>query len=453
MNILRTFILFLVSTFSLSAQFYFNKNYDFEEQEDIFWAIENHTGNQTVAIGITRSINLENKITFSFLDGLGNQSRSIVYGEPLIQYRNVQGILDENALVVSATFVENGQEDFVHAFLMKMSLFGEVLWTQKTGLEDRRNVTKRHIATSDEGYLLVGYTDDFSSGNLERIAYAVKVDSLGTLLWEKTYGTADSLESIFDVVETDDNHYLFLGQQSDGDNSAEHGQNQDIWLMKADQNGEVVWEKKHGDIFFQEGNDIQRVEGGYVIVGTTHEENVVFSRPFGWVLKVDENGEYLWERKYAGISYTGKHWRDNFREVRETKNGDLIIVGLSDNFNTTVTNMGILVKMTADGDSLWTKAYHNSFYQHVFFDFELAEDGGFNICGWTDYGVESGTRDGWILKVDSLGNTCQPANCDSIFTTSIHYDITTHYPTHFYPNPAQNRVTFQHRLPKGKEAV
>lgn len=453
MNILRILLFLLFSTFSLSAQFYFNKNYDFDEQEDIFWALENHSGNQTITIGVTRTGNWENKITYTVLDGLGNETYHKQYGQTGILYQNVQGILHEGALIVSATLAENEQSDITDFFFMKMSLFGEVLWTQKMGFENRRNVTKRHIPTSDGGYLLVGYTGDYLSSNIDVYGYVVKTGSLGTLMWEKTYGTTDSIDVIFDAVETEDNDYLLLGVQSDGDNSTVDGQNQDIWLIKIDQNGEILWEKKYGTTFFEEVYDIQRVEGGYLVVGITNEDHVLVGRPHGWIIKVDEKGDLLWEKKYTAISYSGIHWADTFREVRELDDGSLMIIGNSENFNTALTTMGILVKLTAEGDSLWTKAYHSNFSNHIFWDFEQAQDGGFTICGHANYGVEGGTRDGWILKVDSLGNTCQPANCDSIITTSIHYEVTTNYPTQFFPNPAQNRVTFQHRLPKGKEAV
>ncbi|MEZ4887498.1 MAG: T9SS type A sorting domain-containing protein [Chitinophagales bacterium] len=335
--------------------------------------------------------------------------------------------------------------------LTKFNHDGDILWTHKYGTFNKRSVPKRIINTSNGGFLIVGYTDNFPT--LNGLGYVVRTDSIGTLLWEQTYGDLDSLEAIFDAIEMEDKNYLLLGLQSDGDNNAEFGQNQDIWLIKIDQNGEILWQKKHGSPYYDEVYDIQKVEGGYVMAGVTFEGHLLKEEAIGYVAKIDEEGNILWEKKYAGISYTGKHWGDSFREVRELSDGSLMVMGISRNYNEFFSPMGILVKLTAEGDSLWTKAYHNNVSNHYFWDFEPTEDGGFVMCGWANYGVESGTQDGWVLKVDSLGNTCQPANCDSIFTTSIHYDITTHYPTQFYPNPAQNRVTFQHRLPKGKESV
>ncbi|MGB1243152.1 MAG: T9SS type A sorting domain-containing protein, partial [Chitinophagales bacterium] len=188
-------------------------------------------------------------------------------------------------------------------------------------------------------------------------------------------------------------------------------------------------------------------EDGYLIVGYDQAGPIGNLRPSGLLLKVDKEGNYLWERSYTG-SIFNLELTDQFRAIEELSDGNLIVVGSSENENEYGFFMGLLMKLTAEGDTIWTKTYSNNLnVDHYFWDVEVLEDGGFAICGW-GYGVESGTQDGWILKVDSLGNTCQPANCDSIFTTSIHYDITTHYPTRFYPNPAKNQVTFEHRLTK-----
>ncbi|MGB0931220.1 MAG: T9SS type A sorting domain-containing protein [Chitinophagales bacterium] len=346
----------------------------------------------------------------------------------------------EFVLVVSKKNIET---QINKPLLVKISESGDILWQKTYSYGEFSDIPKKLIQSQDKGFLISGFTQNTENGRED--AYLVKTDSLGNMEWQQTYGLLNP-EGADHALQTEDGGYLVLGERIGS------GIRRDIWLFKIDSEGNFMWEKVYINAYHQEANEMIEVEDGYLIVGYDQAGEIGKVRPSGLLMKVDKQGNYLWERTYTG-SIFNLELTDQFRAIKELSDGSLVIVGNSENENEYAYHMGLVMKLTAEGDTVWTKTYSNNLNDdHYFWDVEVLEDGGFGICGW-GYGIESGTQDGWILKVDSLGNTCQPANCDSIFTTSIHYDITTHYPTHFYPNPAQNRVTFQHRLPKGKEAV
>ncbi|MEZ4887043.1 MAG: T9SS type A sorting domain-containing protein [Chitinophagales bacterium] len=366
------------------------------------------------------------------------------YGKNQHHYQD--GYLAKMEKEYCAFLTEMDVQTNIEKYLMiRFNNTGDTLYTKRYDTGPENEGARKLTPTKDGGFIMTGFSTNFP--NELGQAYIIKTDSLGNMEWQDDYGGLNSSDEGIEIIQTADGGYLVMGWTSI------QNSNRDVWLFKIDSLGNMLWDKKYGSWFFEECKDILEVEDGYVLVGYQYQAPNQDEGSRGYILKIDKEGNLLWEKTYTGVSeYYGTRLDDAFWEVRELEDKSLAVIGNSRNYNELERFSGILVKLTAEGDSLWTKVYSNSISTHQFWDFEVTEDNGFVICGFT-LGVESGTQDGWVLKTDSLGNTCQPANCDSIITTSIHYEVTTNYPTQFFPNPAQNRVTFQHRLPKGKEAV
>ena len=442
---MRTIILLLLTHCLLAQEeTYFNYVYDYEQSSE---ACRSMTllKDSFISLHLTSNAFNQNRYIIQRNDFDGNLIWRKVYGEDGFDYLNGDMLTineTEFVLVVSKYDLE---KESSKPLLVKFNEIGDSLYQKTYGTGIFSDVPKKLIQTQDKGFFISGFTEN--TGNDKEDAYLVKTDSLGNLEWQKSYGHLERQEGADQAVQTEDGGYLVLGEKL-----ATAGLLRDVWLFKIDSLGNLLWEKFYSSQHYQDGKEMIEVSDGYIIVGTSIENTSGIVRTDGYLLKVNNQGERLWEKTYTG-SIFGIELSDQFRAVKELDDESLVVVGSSENENEFGFFMGLIMKLTAEGDTIWTKTYTNNLdFDHYFWDFEVLEDSGFAICGW-GYGIESGTQDGWILKVDSLGNTCQPANCDSIFTTSIHYEVTTHYPTSFYPNPAQNRVTFQHRLPKGKEAV
>ncbi len=440
-------ILFLSSLTILAQETYFNKNYDILESSQTMKSLE-IVGEEYFVLGPSSFSNGEDIYTIWKIDKQGEVLSLYNYGEG-DNHDYLEGHLQ---VVEDKIFVFFSRKDSLSDskyYLASISLEGELLWEETYDLGILIEGARKLTPTSDKGFIMAGFSLNFPDELGQ--AYIVKTDSLGNMEWQKDYGSWEEDAQANEIIELEDGGYLVMGWMS-----YQEAVNRNIWVFQIDSEGNMLWEETYGNSYLEECSDILEVEDGYVIVGYQYPNSILESDPNGYIFKIDKEGNLLWEKKYSGTLYidTFEHQlSDIFREVRELEDGNLVVIGRSRNHKSSGRHSGILMKLTSEGDSLWTKAYSNILYSNYYlWDFEITEDNGFVMCGWGG-GVESGTQDGWILKVDSLGNTCQPANCDSIFTTSIHYEITTHYPTSFYPNPAQNRVTFEHRLPKGKEAI
>ncbi len=144
-----------------------------------------------------------------------------------------------------------------------------------------------------------------------------------------------------------------------------------------------------------------------------------------YAAKFDLQGNMLWEKKFGdNLPVTG------FYSIRELFDGSLIAAGV---YNPPSSHaMGLIFKLTSNGDSIWNKTYYNGFFSHNYLqDIFPTPDGGFVACGYiTPVLPDTGHQDLWILKIDSLG--CEVSNCILSIDNIIQKKIIKVYPNAFY---------------------
>jgi hypothetical protein len=92
--------------------------------------------------------------------------------------------------------------------------------------------------------------------------YLIKTDADGNAEWEKTHG-GESYDTGFSVLQTSNGGYIIVGETSS------YGAGfYDVYLIKTDEDGTVVWEKTFGDMESESGHSVQQTsDGGYIIAG------------------------------------------------------------------------------------------------------------------------------------------------------------------------------------------
>jgi len=135
--------------------------------------------------------------------------------------------------------------------------------------------------TMDNGYIIVGASYPPSPDSCD--VYLLKTDSLGNALWERTYGGA-AWDGAYCVLQTPDGGYVVLGvTKSIGAGSG------DLWFFKTDTLGNMLWSRTYGGAASDGGIDVrQTLDGGFILTGITSSFG---SEPGDvYLIKTDENG-------------------------------------------------------------------------------------------------------------------------------------------------------------------
>jgi hypothetical protein len=280
----------------------------------------------------------------------------------------------------------NGESD---VWLIKTDSEGNKLWDKTFGysITDSGSEVKE---TNDGGYIIIGSV--FQTGGPHGDIWLIKTDSNGNKLWDKEFGGIGHNYGN-SILITDDGGFLLIGSSfiSQEENSYQ------LWLIKTDENGEILWDKKLGGSNFEAGWCAQPTnDGGYIITGEIRSSEPESINT--WLLKIDSNGDILWEKSFDGSDISRGH------SVIPTNDDGYIIAG-----HTTVgpTYEAMLIKTNCNGDLEWKKTYGTFLGLEMFWSIQQTPDDGYIIAGeTTSYGRGIGPNKGdvWLLKTDSKGN-------------------------------------------------
>ena len=190
--------------------------------------------------------------------------------------------------------------------------------------------------------------------------WAIKLDTNGTKQWRHFYGGSNT-DSAFDVVQTEDQGYIIVGSSDSSDIDITNSKGTyDYWATKIDENGTLVWEKSYGGSEIDQGYSITKtMDGNFIIVGDARSNDLDVSSNHGsadvWILKIDPSGNILWEKNFGGSSF------DSAKAIIPSRDSGFYIVGDSRSADNDLTsNKGNndvwVLKIAESGNLEWQKS-------------------------------------------------------------------------------------------------
>lgn len=301
-----------------------------------------------------------------------------------------------NTLDISKEFNDSGVDNDDSITLNHSKIIGETenidienpVWFKTYGPNYSQNKIRDTIECSDGGFCILG-----TLGNPDDIMYLadailLKTDSDGNHLWNHTYGRSDEvIESTADVIECANGDFAFVGQQflldtsdrlgwlvrtnstghlkynltypsstslvrlielSSGDLFVSGAYYTNIFVMRTDENGTVIWSTPIASSLDDKVTDmIQSSTGEFIITGFSRQTSPHIAIPF--LLKIDEDAVFHWYNHYTfEIDDTQSY------SVIELDSGAYLMAGA----------MGLhlwFCEISVDGDRIWYKTIPTEF--------------------------------------------------------------------------------------------
>ena len=331
-----------------------------------------------------------------------NQYWAKTYGGSSSDYANsIQQTTDGGYIVGGSTY-SFGAGD-ADAWILKLDQDGAVTWQKTYGGSDRDYVDSIQ-QTTDGGYIAGGSTYSFGAGLSD--FWILKLDQDGAVTWQKTYSSYNdwgvNSDSVDSIQQTADGGYIVAGSSLEND---EFGDDYDFWILKLDANGDITWQKKYLWYDWIFINSIQQtLDGGYIVTGYlwnfySEEPNRFDSDIF--VLKLNNSGNIIWDKFYDNGSWEYAY------SIQQTSDGGFIVTGGTEDSDAATT---WIFKLTSNGDISWQKNYAGSGFYYTKSIHQTDDDGdnvrddGYIVVGSTSTDYLDDDHDILVLKLNSSGN-------------------------------------------------
>lgn len=246
-------------------------------------------------------------------------------------------------------------------WLLKTDSAGIVQWQKQFFFCDTARVLYGKAIQLENGNILY-LTELYLS---RRDVQLMMFDSNGNILWTQAWG-GSLFDYAGDVVEADDNGFLIAAytNSTDGDITGNKGA-KDIWIIKLNSEGDLVWEKCYGGNFNEESRSVLKLSDGYLVGGMSESINADVSGHHGsstyydlWVFKIDLNGSLIWNKSFGGIN------NEYAAQMIPLNDGNFLITGSSyssdyniiDHHKSVVFGDQWTIKFKGDGTIIWQKS-------------------------------------------------------------------------------------------------
>jgi hypothetical protein len=260
----------------------------------------------------------------------------------------------------------------------------DTLWTRTYGgAED--DYGQSVVEIDDGGYMMVGSTTSYGAGQSD--VYLLRIDPVGDILWAQTYGGGDN-DYGYDIFLTPDGGSVLAGETS----SFGAGKS-DIYLIKTDVDGDTLWTRTYGGADWDKGYSVDgTMDGGFVVVGYTNSSGAGLSDIY--LVRTDSIGDTLWTKTYGGENF------DCGYSVVQASDSGYVLTGYTGSYGSGWSSVYI-IKTDSKGDTLWTKVYGGT-------DEDLGHcitegSGGTYIMAGTSWSYGPGGADVWVITLDSTG--------------------------------------------------
>jgi hypothetical protein len=137
--------------------------------------------------------------------------------------------------------------------------------------------------------------------------------------WEHTFGGALQ-DKAYGIVSLPDGGLIVVGN-SRSEQSLEYN----AWLLRLGRDGKIIWERSFGGSGSDQAYAVASTPGGGVAVAG-HTRSKGAGKSDVWILRLNLEGELLWERTFGGLE------NDRARTIDAMADGGFVIAGMTQSY-------------------------------------------------------------------------------------------------------------------------
>lgn len=401
-------ILLNVSLFAQMPDTLWTKTFGGSDYDAGLSVLETSDGSYIVAGVTTSQINGDQNIWIIKTNNYGDTLWTKIFGGKFNDDCFSMLETTDNGYLICGNMYSS-QSDNCNIWLIKTDKNGNTIWNkiiEGSGI-NRAYAIRKLI---DDNYVITGYTSSVAAGNVDILLLKIDID--GNIVWQRTYGGSGD-DKAFSLVHTKDGEFVIVGSTDS------YGAGRlDMYIVKTNANGDTIWSKVYGTDGFDYGRSIQETsDGGFIVAG--------YTTPLGntwgdvWILKINSIGNIQWSKTFGGNYY------DFSSCIKEIENKEYLILASTESFGTGASDLWIL-KIDEQGNTIWDKTYGGFSFEYGS-SLEITKDHKILITGKTaSYGA--GYYDVWLIKIASEPDSPSQIETKNSFNN---YFLTKNYPNPF----------------------
>jgi hypothetical protein len=433
------FIIIVSCLISVSAQSqYFSKTVDYDKGRDMVYSIETNDTGYVLTGASSDSLTWEVYLFFAHHDKFGNPTYHKTIRDTSNSYFcGLYGSLTRlrNGRYILGGSIRNKLTSDADALLYYFNANGDTIFTRQ--IQSSRFEIFNFVKEGPDGsWYAAGETS--SMGDTMQDVFVMKFDSLGNVLWKKSYGNFGQTEYItsFDF-DSAANLYLGISRIIGKVNNLNVTQ---PFVIKTDSSGNLKWQHPFGNM------DSNYPYGSNTFLHLFSDNEIMVSyvkcdanlNMIPYIMKLDSNRNIVFDKAIG----TKRRLNGAIR-LTSTNDSNIIACGLGNivPFPAVAEDAGFICKISPDGDVIWSRFYlvKSGQDQSFFQDIDTSHFGGYILAG----GYWNSVQDIWLMSTDSMG-CIGPDSCGVLQPVELASEYNKGVATLLvYPNPASHLLHIQ----------
>lgn len=333
--------------------------------------------------------------------------------------------------------------------LFKLNADGDLEFVKEYPDNTVFTIHHTNVIETENGFISLGVKQQMDDGYWD--AFIMGTDKQGNKQWEINYGEYGVWDRLPGIQKITENEFLLTGSTFISSSQVSNYDN--LWAMpkavKIDTLGQILWEWE-GNVAYGSGSipilskPYLTIDGNWVNEGGVRTVLAPDEQAFqGEVVKRDTNFNVIWQTSFGQPTSVF----NNFIDIAPSPDGGWVAVGQYVN-SVEGDPLGgfhaaMIAKVSADGDSLWSRI--DTLFDHTIIasrpylsGIVVLPSGSIFACGKVDKTYPSPSKSyGWLIKVDNDG--CMEPGCNPMVNSTNLIPLLEGFEV--YPNPVVDICT------------